>query len=110
MCPQFAWVHSMAAGEVYEPLTGWQYERMPYAAVIKIVDSATAVGIVSSVTSGSDTLRDEGPVPVYGAAGVMPTDQYVEPLVDQVEANDKIRIRYRNPTAGAVEVHGFIRF
>ena len=108
--PHFAWVHSLAAGEVYEPLIGWQYERMPVSAIIKIVDSATAVGLVSTVTSGSDTLRDESPVPLYGAAGVMPTEQFVEPLVDQVSAGDKVRIRYRNPTGGAVEAHGFIRF
>jgi hypothetical protein len=80
------------------------------AAVIKIVDSATAVGVVSTVTSGSDTLRDECPVPLYGATGVMPSENYVEPLVDEVSPGDKLRIRYRNTSGGAVEVHGFIRF
>lgn len=108
--PQFSWISSVGAGATFEPLDGWQYERMPFPAIIKVVDSATAVGMVSTVTSGSDTLRDECPVPLYGAAGVLPTEQFVEPLVDQVEAGDKVRIRYRNTTGGAVEVHGYIRF
>jgi len=108
--PQFSWVQSIAAGATYEPLTNWQYERMPGAAIIKIVHSATAVGVVASVTSGSDTLLDESPVALYGAAGVMPSDNFVEPIVDEVSPGDKIRIRYRNTTVGAVEVHGFIRF
>jgi hypothetical protein len=108
--PQFSWVQSILAGATFEPLTNWQYERMPGNAIIKICDSATAVGLISTVTSGSDTLRDECPVPLYGAAGVLPTDQFVEPLVDEVAAGDKVRIRYRNPTGGAVEVHGYIRF
>jgi hypothetical protein len=108
--PQFTWVQIIAAGAIFEPLAGWQYERMPMNAIIKIVDSATAVGLVSTVTSGSDTLRDEGPVPLYGAAGVLPSENNVEPLIDEVSAGDKIRIRYRNPTGGAIEAHGFIRF
>jgi len=108
--PAFMWVHSLAAGEVYEPLINWQYERMPLDAIIKILHSATAVGLVCTITSGSDTLLDESPVPLYGAAGVIPSEQNVEPIVDQVATGDKIRIRYRNPTGGAVEAHGVIRF
>jgi len=108
--PKFSWIQSIAGGATFEPLAGWQYERMPYAAVVKILDSATAVGLVETVTSGSDTLLDESPVPVYGATGVLPSENNVEPLVDQVEAGDKIRVRYRNTTAGAIEAHGSIRF
>ncbi len=108
--PQFTWVHSLAAGETFEPLQTWDYERMPLRAVIKILSSATAVGLLQSIRSGSDTLVADAPVPLFGAAGVLPSDQNVEPIIDQVEPGDKIRIIYRNPTAGAVEAHGSIRF
>jgi len=108
--PAFTWVHSLAAGEVYEPLVNWQYERMPIAAIIKVLHSATAVGLVVTITAGSDTLVDEGPVTLFGAAGVIPSEQNVEPVVDEVAAGDKLRIRYRNTTGGAVEAHGVIRF
>lgn len=108
--PKFAWNHSIPAGETWEPLTGWQYERMPGPAIIKILSSAVTAGAVETVTSGSDTLVDESPTPIFGADNVLPTEQDVEPMVDEVAAGDKIRIRYRNTVAGAVIVHGSIRF
>lgn len=108
--PYFAWAADVPIGGIYEPLAGWQYERMPMDAVIKILHSAEVLGLICTITSGSDTLMDESPVTVFGAVGVLPSENDVEPIVDQVSAGDKIRIRYRNPTGGAFEAHGCIRF
>ena len=108
--PLFTFLESVGAGATYDPLTGWQYERMPGPAVVKVLHSATAVGVVATFVSGSDQILDECPVPLFGAAGVFPTEQNVEPIVDEVVAGDKLRLRYRNTTVGAIEVHGSIRF
>jgi len=108
--PQLSWVQSIGAGTTFDPLQNSLYERMPCAAIVKILSSATAVGLLQSVISGSETVVEEGPVPLYGAAGVFPTEQFVDPIIDEVAAGDKIRIRYRNPTGGAIEAHGTFRF
>lgn len=108
--PMLSWVQSIAAGATFDPLQNSLYERMPVSAIVKILSSATAVGLLQSVICGSETIVEESPVPLYGAAGVFPTEQYVDPIVDEAVVGDKVRIRYRNPTGGAIEAHGTFRF
>lgn len=108
--PSLVWSQLIAAGATFNPLDGWQYEYMPVGAVIKIVHRATAIGLLTTVTSGSDTLMEEAPVPAGGTAGQTPAEITVEPLVDEVAAGDRIKIKYRNPTGGAITVDGIIKF
>lgn len=108
--PALVWSQLIAAGATFNPLDGWQYEYMPYGAVISIMHRATAVGLVTTVTSGSDTLAEEQPTPAGGTAGVTPTIFNSPPLTDEVAAGDRLKIRYRNPTGGGITVDGIIEF
>lgn len=110
--PQRAFTSSVAAGATYTPLTGWTYEQFPAGlqAKMKLLHNATAVGMVCSFISGSDVLMDEDPVPAGGTAGVIPSENTVEPLVDDVSGGDRIILRYRNTTGGAITVNGVVRF
>jgi len=76
--------------------------------LIEIFHRATAVGIVATITAGQDTLMEESPVPAGGTAGTTPSRLSVEPLQDKVATGDYLKIRYRNPTGGAVTVDGLI--
>ena len=108
--PSLPFTQSIAAGATFDPLDGWNYQYVPRPGVVKIVHNATAVGLLATITSGSDQLMQEGPVPAGGTAGVIPSDQNVPAIVDEVAANDRQSIRYRNPTGGAITVNGMIDY
>ena len=108
--PSLVWTQSIAAGAIYRPLDGWQYEYAPIGGAIKILHNATAVGIVATITSGSDTLQERSPVSAGGTAGVVPSDQTVPPVVDMIAAGDRLKIQYENTTGGAVTVTGVIDY
>lgn len=101
---------SVAAGATYEPLSGWQYEYAPFGGALKINFDAAAVGVVVTVTSGSDTLQERSPCPAGGTAGVMPSDFDQEPLTDEVAAGDRMKILFENTTGGAVNVQGYAMY
>jgi len=108
--PQLSWVQSVAAGATFQPILGWQYEYVPFGGAIKINHDADAVGVVSTVTSGSDTLQERSPLSAGGTAGVFPSDLDVPPLIDEVAAGDRIKILYENTTVGAIDVAGIIDY
>lgn len=108
--PQLNWNQSIPAGQTFEPLNGWQYEYVPFGGVIKINHDAANVGVVVTVTSGSDTLQERSPLPSGGVVGVIPSDLDTPPLVDEVAAGDRLKILYDNPTAGAINVQGTIAY
>ena len=106
--PNLTWTQSIAAGDTFEPLTGWQYEYSPWGGHIEIVHDATAVGIVATISSGSDTLQERSPLSAGGAAGVLPSALDQLPVSDDIAAGDRLKIFYENTTGGAVTANGTI--
>jgi hypothetical protein len=108
--PSFTFSQSIAAGATFNPLAGWAYEFVPRPGVMKYLHRATAVGLVATITSGSDELLQEAPVPAGGTAGQTPSEFNVAPITDGVNAGDRQQIRYRNPTGGAITVDGIVDY
>lgn len=108
--PSLTWSQSVAGGATYRPLDGWQYEYVPAGGRIEILHRATAVGMVATITSGSDTLQERSPVPAGGTAGVTPSGFDVPAIMDLVAAGDRLKILYENTTGGAVTVDGTINY
>ena len=106
--PNLTWTQSVAAGDTFEPLTGWQYEYSPWGGHIEIVHDATAVGIVATISSGSDTLQERSPVSSGGTTGALPSALDQLPVSDDIAAGDRLKIFYENTSAGAVDVNGTI--
>lgn len=92
----------IAAGAVFDPLTGWQYETPDSPCMIEVLERATAVGMLSTLTSAGDTLKQEGPVQAGGTAGVIPSRLNTEPIVGKAPQFQKLRLFVRNPTGGGI--------
>lgn len=108
--PALTWSQAIAAGATFNPLDGWNYEFLPRPGVVKYLHRATAVGLVATITSGSDQLLQEAPVPAGGTAGQIPSEFNVPPIIDGVSAGDRQAVRYRNPTGGAITVDGMVDY
>lgn len=106
--PSFPFTQSVAAGATYLPLDGWQYEYLPYPARVEIGINATAVGVVATISSGSDTLMEEAPVQAGGVAGVIPSPLNTPFMTDDAAGGDRLKIRVRNTSGGAITVNGTI--
>ena len=106
--PSFPFTASVAAGGTYIPLDGWQYEYLPFPARVEIGMNATATGMVATVTSGSDTLMEEAPIQAGGVAGVIPSPLNTPFMSDDAAAGDRLKIRARNTSGGAITVNGTI--
>lgn len=104
----FLWSQSIAAGATFNPLTDWQYETPDFAGMVEIFSRATAVGLVETISSAGETLKQESPVQAGGTAGLTPSRLNTEPVVGKAAPLQKIRVGYRNPTGGAITVDGQI--
>lgn len=108
--PSLVWSQAIAAGATFNPLDGWNYEFVPRPGIVKYLHRATAVGLLATITSGSDQLLQEAPVPAGGVAGQTPSEFNVAPIVDPVAAGDRQAVRYRNPTGGVITIDGIVDY
>jgi len=108
--PKLSWVQNVAAGAVFRPLDGWQYQYVPMGGIIKVLHDCTGVGVVCTITSGSDTLQERSPVSASGVVGLIPSEFDVAPLMDEVAGGDLIKIQYENTNAAARDINGEIDY
>lgn len=108
--PCLTFTQSVGAGATYQPLNGWQYEYTPMGGIVSYLIDATAVGVVATVTSGSDTLMERGPVSAGGTTGVIPSPLDVPEIIDEVAAGDRQKILFENTSGGAVIVNGRVDY
>jgi len=106
--PTFRYTQLMTANGTADPLQNWQYRYLPYPARIEHLNDATTVGVVKTVTSGSETIVEESPVQGGGTLGVTPS-----PLNTSADswigaAGDLIKIALRETLAGTPTVNGVI--
>lgn len=80
-------------------LTGSQFEFLPFNALLEFAINGSAIGLVTDVYSGSDTLIENGAVNSLNRFGVYPDDF---DLNDVAAAGERIKVRVRNTTAGAL--------
>ena len=106
--PSFTFTTLVAAGANFTPLVGWQYQYLPWPAEVTVLARATAIDVVQTYTSGSETIVEESPTQAGGTAGVIPS-----PLNTPVQgwfaaAGDLLKLTYRNTSGGGVTVDGII--
>ncbi len=95
-----------ANGTLDNVLAGNQYEFLPYTARLDFGVVAAAIGVVMDVYSGSDTLIEAGSVSSANRSPVFPDDF---DLSDVAMGGERIKVRLRNTTAGAIIVNTTVR-
>ncbi len=105
---KFDFSQLIAAGATFNPLTDYQYETPDVPVMIELLERATAVGLVSAISSAGDTIKQEGPVQAGGTAGTTPSRLNTEPITGKGQQFQKIRIAYRNPTGAGITVDGTV--
>jgi len=109
--PSLPFSRSVAAGAVDTPLAAlaWAYEQLPYPAQVTVLLRTTATGVLAALMAGSESIQDETPIQSGGTAGVTPSPLNTTPIEFVAGAGDRIAVRIRNTTAGALTVDGLVK-
>jgi hypothetical protein len=92
---------------VQNVLTGWQFQQVPWPAIVKLVFRSTTATDVCIVSTGSETVQERCPVPAGGTLGVTPTDFNTPALVFRAAQGDQLKMLYTNGGA-ASNLDGYI--
>lgn len=108
--PQLVFSTAMTANQLgFNPLSGWQYEYLPWPAAILILMRATGTALVNAtVYSGSETIQERSPVQLNGTAGTTPSELNTPAISFQAAAGDRLKLVIDNTTAGTPTIDGLI--
>ena len=98
---------SVAANATVDNLiSGSSFEFLRGNAVVSIGLVGSATGLVASIQSGSDIVLEEAPLLVKTTMPTVPDDMYYN---DVGVSGDRLVLRIRNTTAGALTVRGIVQ-
>jgi hypothetical protein len=107
--PAFIWSTAMTASQLgLNPLSGWQYEYVPYASAVTILQRATTAGVRETVYSGSETIKERTPVQGGGTAGTTPSALNTSPTNFIAAAGDRLKLLDDEVLGGTPTVDGII--
>ena len=98
----------LANATVDNVLAGSQFEFLPYDAQLEfgIVGDGALGAILVDVYSGQDVLMEAGVISILGRIPVYPEDYT---LTDVAAGGERIKVRLRNTTGGALVVQTALR-
>jgi len=98
---------SVAAGAVNSNLvSGSAFEFARSRQVCSVGLGQSATGGFATITSGPDMVVEEFMVPILTRYPIIPDEMY---FTDVQEGGDRLVIRYRNPTGGALTVRAVVQ-
>jgi len=107
--PQFPFSTAMTANQLgLNPLSGWQYEYLPWPAQIIILLRSTTTGNRVTVYSGSETIQERSPVQGGGTAGTTPAELNTPAISFQAAAGDRLKLVIDEVLAGTPTIDGLI--
>ncbi len=107
--PQLNFSQALTANQLgFNPISGWQYEYLPWPAHVILLVRATDVNERMTVYSGSETIQERSPVQGGGTAGTTPSELNTPAVSWQAAAGDRLKVVIDNTTAGTPTVDGII--
>jgi len=92
----------LAANGTANPLSGSQYEYIPFPSLVEVGILADSTGVLATVSSGPDILQEEGPVQI-GTINMQPKYPDDFYLRDEAAPGDRLKIALRD-TSGAQRI------
>ncbi len=107
--PQLNFSQALTANQLgFNPISGWQYEYLPWPAQVILLVRATDNNERMTVYTGSETIMERSPVQGGGTAGVTPSELNTPAVAFQAAAGDRLKVVVDNTTAGTPTVDGII--
>jgi len=95
-----------ASGTEDNLISGSSFEFLRSNAVVSMGITASATGLVATIQSGSDIVLEESPVAIKSTYPIIPDEMYYN---DVGVAGDRLVLRIRNTTAGALTVRCIVQ-
>lgn len=98
---------AVAAGAVNNNIvagSAFEFARTRQVVSIGLVQSAT--GGFATIQAGPDIICEEFSVPIKTTYPIIPDEMY---FTDVMEIGDRLVLRYRNPTGGALTVRSVVQ-
>lgn len=107
--PQLNFSQALTANQLgFNPISGWQFEYLPWPAQIILLIRSTDVNVRATIYSGSETIQERSPVQGGGTAGVTPSELNTPAISWIAAAGDRLKAVLDNTTAGNPTVDGII--
>jgi len=107
--PSFVFSTTLTANQLgVNPLSGWQYEYLPWPAQVILLVRATATGVNQTVYSGSETIVERSPLQAGGTIGVTPSELNTPAHSWIAGGGDRLKLLLDNTTGGTPTVDGII--
>ncbi len=107
--PQLNFSQALTANQLgFNPISGWQYEYLPWPAQVIILLRSTDVNLRATVYSGSETIQERSPVQGGGTAGVTPSELNTPAISFIAAAGDRLKVVIDNTTAGTPTLDGIV--
>lgn len=107
--PNWPFSTAMTANQTgLNPISGWQYEYMPYPAAVKILLRATTTGARCTVYTGSETIQERSPVQGGGTAGVTPSELNTAPIIFHAAGGDRLKLAIDEVAGGTPTIDGIV--
>lgn len=109
--PQLVFSTALTANQLgANPVSGWQYEYLPWpASIIILIRTTAAAGKVNAtIYSGSETIQERSPVQVGGTAGVTPSELNTPAVSFVAAAGDRLKILLDELAGATPTVDGVI--
>lgn len=91
--PQLVFSQASVANQLgLNPLSGWQYEYLPWPAQVIVLLRSTGSSHRATVFSGSETIQERSPVQGGGTAGVTPSELNTPAISFQAAAGDRLKL------------------
>lgn len=107
--PSITFSQALTANQLgYNPLTGWNYERVPWRAVVQLLVNCTDANARITVQTGSQTIQERSPVQGGGTAGTLPTIYNCPPMSFIAQPGDKLKLAIDEVAGGTPTVNGIV--
>lgn len=98
---------SIAAGAVNTNLvSGSAFEFAKTRQVVSIGVAQSATGMFCTIQAGADIVAEEFSMPILTRYPIIPDEMY---FTDAMEAGDRLVLRVRNPTGGALTARAIVQ-